>query len=67
MRDFESLLVADIDCARIISPAARHVDMPIEGFVGMVDRDVFDEWLRTRAANLDAERCAGNFETLSKT
>jgi geranylgeranyl reductase len=28
----------------------RKVDIPIEGgFVGMVDRDTFDEWLRERA------------------
>ena len=54
MRDFdipESLLVARITSARMISPAERRVDMPIDGgFVGMVDRDMFDEWLRERAA-----------------
>jgi geranylgeranyl reductase len=33
------------------------VDIPIEGgFVGMVDREPFDEWLRERAAQ--AARCA---------
>ena len=30
----------------MISPKEKNVDMPIDnGFVGMVDRDVFDEWL----------------------
>ena len=39
--------------------------MPIEdGFVGMVDRDVFDEWLRDRAARAGAVRQTGTFEKL---
>ena len=39
----QSLLVARINAARMVSPKARNVVMPIEGgFVGMVDRDVFD-------------------------
>ncbi len=54
IRDFDipdELLVARVTSARIVSPKDRHVDMPIDGgFVGMVDRDVFDEWLRERAA-----------------
>ena len=42
-----SLLKAEIQSARMISPKAQKVDMPIEGtFVGMVDRDEFDPWLR---------------------
>ncbi|HJL22803.1 MAG TPA: FAD-dependent oxidoreductase, partial [Polyangiaceae bacterium LLY-WYZ-15_(1-7)] len=49
MRDFdipESLLCARIRSARMVSPSRRRVDMPIEGgFVGMVDREVFDEYL----------------------
>ncbi len=53
VRDFDipdSLLVARVGGARIVSPSARSVDMPIDGgFVGMVDREVFDEWLRDRA------------------
>lgn len=62
-----SLLVARIDCARIISPKGRKVDIGIEGgFVGMVDRDVFDEWLRRRAATLGAIRVAGTFERLER-
>ncbi len=70
MKDFdipESLLVARATSARMVSPAGRRVDIPIEGgFVGMVDRDVFDEWLRERAAGAGAERRAGSFERLSR-
>lgn len=65
LRDFdvpESLLVARINEARMISPRGRHVDIPVgDGFVGMVDRDVFDEWLRARAASAGAERRLGAF------
>ncbi len=58
----ESLLVAHIDTARIISPKSRTVDIPVgNGFVGMVDRDVFDEWLRVRAVSAGAERRTGTF------
>jgi len=43
----EDLLVARIRSARMISPTEKKVDMPVgETFVGMVDRDVFDPWLR---------------------
>jgi geranylgeranyl reductase len=71
MSDFdvpESLLVARIGSARIVSPSARAVDMPIEtgGFVGMVDRDVFDEWLRQRAVAAGAERRTGTFERVTR-
>jgi geranylgeranyl reductase len=61
----ESLLVARARGARMVAPSDRRVDMPIEGgFVGMVDRDVFDEWLRERAASAGAERVTGTFERL---
>ncbi|WP_291295312.1 geranylgeranyl diphosphate reductase [Elioraea sp.] len=61
------LLVARIAGARIISPKNRCVDMPIEGgYVGMVDRDVFDEWLRRRAAINGAQRVSGTFERVLK-
>lgn len=70
LREFdipESLLVARAQGARIVSPSARCIDMPIEsGFVGMVDRDVFDEWLRNRAEESGAIRRAGTFENLSR-
>ena len=39
--------------------------MPIEnGFVGMVDRKEFDEWLRVRAAEAGAVRRVGTFTEL---
>ena len=70
VRDFaipESLLVAHATSARMISPSRREVDMPIEGgFVGMVDREVFDEWLRERAAGAGAERRTGTFERIDR-
>ncbi len=65
IRDFEipdHLLVARATSARMVAPSDREVDMPIEGgFVGMVDREHFDEWLRERAAGAGAERLAGSF------
>jgi geranylgeranyl diphosphate/geranylgeranyl-bacteriochlorophyllide a reductase len=70
LRDFaipDALLVARIGAARMISPSARQVEMPIDGgFVGMVDRDVFDEWLRMRAARAGADRRLGIFERISR-
>lgn len=69
IRDFDipaELMVARITSARMVAPSARAVDMPIDenGFVGMVDRDVFDEWLRDRAATHGAQRRAGSFERI---
>ncbi len=62
-----SLLVARVTAARMVSPRARQVDMPISGgYVGMVDREVFDEWLRARAAAAGARRQSGVFESLSR-
>ncbi len=70
LRDFdvpEHMLVAHIDTARIISPKGRTVDIPVgDGFVGMVDRDAFDEWLRTRAASAGAERRIGTFTNFAR-
>ncbi len=63
----DSLLVAKVNAARMISPTSRKVDIPINGgFVGMVDRDVFDEWLRNRALSAGAVRRQGTFETLTR-
>ena len=46
----DELLCAKIRSAQMISPKDKRVDMPIEnGFVGMVNRETFDEWLRVRA------------------
>ncbi len=58
----EEQLVAHITTARMISPTGRAVDIPIEnGFVGMVDREHFDEFLRTRAESHGATRLTGTF------
>lgn len=63
----DALLVAKIDSARMVSPADRRVLMPIDGgFVGMVDREQFDEWLRNRAAAVGAVRRTGTFERLER-
>lgn len=71
IRDFDipqDQIVAKVKSARIISPSDRGVDMPIDegGYVGMVDRDKFDEWLRNRAAGAGAERRTGLFERLER-
>lgn len=61
------LLVARIHSARMISPSAQCVDMPIDGgYVGMVDREPFDEWLRERAARHGAVRLAGTFRRIER-
>ncbi len=58
----DSQIVARISTARMISPSQRQVDIPIEGgFVGMVDREHFDEFLRDRAARAGARRVTGTF------
>ena len=62
----DALLVAHVTAARMIAPSARQVDMPIDGgFVGMVDREVFDEFLRERAEAAGAERRTGTFARIS--
>jgi len=70
LRDFavpDDLLAARVGGARIVAPSERRVDMPIgDGFVGMVDRDVFDEWLRRRAQLAGARRIDGRFERLER-
>ena len=64
----QSLLVARSRLARMIAPSGRAVDMPVGeiGYVGMVDRDEFDEWLRERARNSGAERVSGTFEKVER-
>lgn len=58
----DHLIVAQITCARMISPTGRAVDIHIEGgYVGMVDREDFDEYLRDRAAMHGAARLTGTF------
>ena len=61
----EDLLVAKITTARMISPTGRKVDIPIEnGFVGMVDREDFDEFLRGRAEAAGAVRATGTYKRI---
>jgi geranylgeranyl reductase len=70
IRDFaipESEIKAKIGSARIIAPSGKSIDMAIGdiGYVGMVDRDTFDPFLRERAALAGAERFTGTFKTLA--
>ena len=64
----QSLLVARARPARMIAPSGRAVDMPVGeiGYVGMVDRDEFDEWLRERARDCGAERLTATFEKIDR-
>ena len=70
IKDFDipdELLVAKARSARMIAPSNTKVDIPIEGgFVDMVDREQFDEWLRERAASHGAIRRNGKFERVGK-
>ena len=70
IKDFEipdHLLVAKARKARMISPKDNRVDIPIEGgFVGMVNRHEFDEWLRQRAQNNGAQRQQGTFDRFTQ-
>ena len=61
------MLTARIGAARIISPKGEKVSMEIgdRGYVGMVDRDAFDPWLRERAEAAGATRLTGTFNTLA--
>jgi geranylgeranyl reductase len=71
MRDFDippHLLCAHANAARMIAPSGKTVDMPIEnGYVGMVNRDTFDEFLRERASASGAQRISGEFTTIERT
>jgi geranylgeranyl diphosphate/geranylgeranyl-bacteriochlorophyllide a reductase len=70
IKDFQipdELIVDKAIAARMISPTSVKVDMPIEnGYVGMVDREHFDEWLRERAASAGAERRDATFEAIDR-
>ncbi|NMN04972.1 MULTISPECIES: geranylgeranyl diphosphate reductase [unclassified Novosphingobium] len=63
----QALLVARARAARMVAPSRRAVDMPVGdiGYVGMVDRAAFDEWLRQRAATAGAERRVGTYESIT--
>jgi geranylgeranyl reductase len=64
----DSLIVARATGARIVAPSEKEADMPIAegGYVGMVDRDTFDEWLRERAVASGASRVDGLFEAVER-
>jgi geranylgeranyl reductase len=63
----DSLIVARIATARMISPRGRSVDIRIEGgYVGMVDREHFDEYLRRRAVASGVERFSGTFTGIER-
>ncbi|GAC1347504.1 MAG: geranylgeranyl diphosphate reductase [Acetobacteraceae bacterium] len=63
----DHLIVARATAARVVSPTDKLALMPIDGgYVGMVDRDVFDEWLRDRAAAAGATRRQGSFERVER-
>ena len=64
----QSLLVARARSARMIAPSGRAVDMPVGeiGYVGMVDREDFDEALRERARHSGAERLSATFEKIER-
>lgn len=70
IKDFnipDHLLVAKARSARMVAPSGTQVDIPIEdGFVGLVDREHFDEWLRERAASAGAVRRNGKFSRISQ-
>ena len=70
IKDFQipdHLLVAKARCARMISPTDKKVDIPIEnGFVGMVNRDEFDEWLRARAQANGVQRVRAVFDKITE-
>ncbi len=70
IRDFDipdHLLVAKARSARMVAPSGHKVDIPIDnGFVGMVDREHFDEWLRERAVARGARRMDATFDRLSR-
>ena len=69
MVDFDipdELLVARVGTARMVSPNRQKVDIPVgKGYVGMVDRGTFDEWLRERARSHGATRITGFFDHFS--
>ena len=46
--------------------ACRYADRWRGGYVGMVNRETFDEFLRSRAAEWGADRRKGNFERISR-
>ena len=74
IKDFaipDHLIVGRAVSARMIGPSDMTVDMLVDrddggGYVGMVDREHFDEWLRARAAAAGAERRTGIFKRIER-
>ena len=70
LKDFDvplDQLCARATSARMVAPSNKAVDMPVgDGFVGLVDREVFDEFLRVRATKNGATRIDGTFEALER-
>jgi geranylgeranyl reductase len=70
IRDFDipqHLLKARVTTATMVSPKGVRVEMPIEGgYVGMVDRAEFDEFLRDRAEKSGATRFTGTYLHLTR-
>jgi geranylgeranyl reductase len=71
IRDFDipaHLIVAHARGAKIFAPSGRAEEMPIDedGYVGMVDRDVFDEFLRARAAASGCKRVTGSYLNITR-
>lgn len=72
LKDFsisEDMLVSRANAARVIAPSGKSVEMRIGdiGFVGMVDRETFDPYLRARAANAGATRLTGKLAHMEET
>ena len=70
IKDFsipDHLIVDKAIAARMVSPSYKRVDMQIDnGFVGMVDREHFDEWLRERAVTAGAQRRSATFKSITR-
>jgi len=64
----QHLITARIASADMVAPSGARVGMGVgNGFVGMVDRDVFDRWLRQRAADAGARYVAAAFTGATET
>ena len=69
LREFavpETLLETKVSSARMVAPSESSVDMDIGGFVGMVDRGVFDPWLRQLAVASGATRVTAKFKRIER-
>ncbi|MEQ5871657.1 geranylgeranyl diphosphate reductase [Sagittula sp. NFXS13] len=63
----EEQIVARMTSARMISPSGRKVDIPINGgFIGMVDRERFDVFLRKRAVEAGATLLTGTYRRIER-